>query len=70
MVRDDSLSFDWLYVSVPQSRNLHVIIYNLIVDTEMYIKRSLTMTQSKDQFDNKTKSFVILDVNLLKKEIV
>ena len=52
------------------THHLHVIIYNLIVDKELYLERSLTMTQSKDQFENKTKSFAILNVNFLKKKIV
>ena len=49
------------------THHLHVIIWNLIVDTELSLNRSLTMTQSKDQFDDKTKNFAILDVNILKK---
>ena len=52
------------------THHLHVIIYNLIVDKELYPERSLTMNQSKDQFENKTKSFAILNVNFLKKKIV
>ena len=52
------------------THHLYVIIRNLIVNTELSLNRSLTMTQSRDQFDNKTKNFVILDDNILKKRIV
>ena len=51
------------------THHLHVIILNLIVDTELFLNESLTMTQSMDQFENKTKSFVILYVKFWKKKL-